>query len=237
MPHQTIFFNKFLNFLRKIIGSPTLPNNNAAPNATSNINALDKSLKLENILIEEYNFSKNYSIQVLHDRRETVYLYILVIGIAASAITLIALNTNTHANLNLLTFVILVIFGFYNLFFYIHFVNIGKVYKDSIFKMKIIRDFYIDQFQNQVPGIRGILSPNLEFNSPDILRPTNHNVCLVFASNETLSFIIAVFVSDKLWPNFNYGILLYARPYFLIAVLILVILITHILYYRHVFKR
>lgn len=108
---------------------------------------VDTTLKMESILLEEFNFVSVTAYQLKEERSRVFNLYLLIMGILASGMgTVAALLTQKDFNrvdLLMLAVFVLLLAGLLSLGFFIRLLDLSCKYRESLVALNQIKDFYI----------------------------------------------------------------------------------------------
>ena len=214
------------------------PSNKDADSAgTESGETYDDSLKVENILIEEYKFISTYLFQILQDRTNSLNIYFVLMGAFATGLGItyqIIGSASQYFPLVMIVFLIFV--GIVHVFFFGRFVYMEVAYQANFVRINAIRGFYVEHFQQKIPGIGDILYPTAKMKSLLGFRPSNNPVCAAFAVVAGSCFAGAVFtISELLFHVYRGGLLLLpldARPYVIGLVVLVAVLVMHFYLYR-----
>jgi hypothetical protein len=119
---------------------------------------LDQSLKIESLLLEEYNYASVTAYQALEDRARMFNLYLLLFGVVASGLGAVyqfgGPTSNTGSNfIQALIVTLLIVGGLLGFAFFVKLIRLRQAYRESLICMNLIKEFYIQQFQKQMPQI------------------------------------------------------------------------------------
>src|SRR5256714_15625769 len=115
---------------------------------------LDASLKIENMLLEEFNYASLTAYQSMEDRARISSFYYVLLGVLASGLAAIyQLNQSTHAVPQFLVVGLLFVGAIVSITFFITIIRLRQAYRGSLLCMNVIKEFYIQQFKQQMPAI------------------------------------------------------------------------------------
>lgn len=115
---------------------------------------LDSGLKIENMLLEEYNYAATTAYQAMEDRARMFNMYLLVVGILGSAFGAIyPLGGATRAIIQPIAAVVLFAAGVAGIAFFVLLIRLRQAFRQSLITMTVIKEFYIREFQQQMPAI------------------------------------------------------------------------------------
>ena len=115
---------------------------------------LDISLKVENMLLEEFNYASVTAYQSMEDRARLSSFYYLLLGIVVSGLAAIyQISGGTHPIPRLLVAALLVVAAIVSITFFITIIRLRQAHRESILCMNVIKEFYIQQFKQQMPAI------------------------------------------------------------------------------------
>jgi hypothetical protein len=130
-------------------------NNDSSEQANGSEIKFDTSLKMENMLLEEFNYVSVTAYQAMEDRARISSFYYLLLGVLASGLAAIyQLGGGTHnVPLSLVT-TLLLIGALISISFFVTLIRLRQAYKESLLTMNVIKEYYIDQFKHQMPTIQ-----------------------------------------------------------------------------------
>jgi len=130
----------------------TSPTSQGIPN--EKINA---TLNIENLLIEEYKYAGSTAYQALEDRARVINLYYILLGIVATGFSVIyQFSGASHPYSQVLVIILLLIVSGLSISFFINIIRLRQSFLESIITMNVIKEFYIQQFQQQMPSIEKV---------------------------------------------------------------------------------
>src|SRR6266704_6066407 len=129
-------------------------NNDSTEQATDSELKFDTSLKMENMLLEEFNYVSITAYQAMEDRARISSFYYLLLGVLASGLAAIyQLSGGTHNVPLFLVVTLLVIGALISICFFVTLIRLRQAHKESLLSMNKIKEFYLDQFKQQMPAI------------------------------------------------------------------------------------
>ena len=124
---------------------------------------LDASLKIENMLLEEFNYASVTAYQSMEDRARISGFYYVLLGVLASGLAATyQLNQGTHAVPQFLVVGLLLVGAIVSITFFITIIRLRQAYRGSLLCMNVIKEFYIQQFKQQMPAIEHAFRWRLE---------------------------------------------------------------------------
>jgi hypothetical protein len=115
---------------------------------------LDSGLKIENMLLEEYNYAATTAYQAMEDRARMFNMYLLVVGILGSAFGAIyPLGGVARTVIQPIAAVVLFAAGVAGIAFFVLLIRLRQAFRQSLITMTVIKEFYIREFQQQMPSI------------------------------------------------------------------------------------
>jgi hypothetical protein len=117
----------------------------------------DATLNLENLLIEEYKYAGSTAYQAIEDRARIVNLYYILLGILATGLSAIyQFSGSSRPYSQLLVILLLLVVSGLSVTFFINVIRLRQSFLESIIAMNVIKEFYIQQFQQQMPNIEKV---------------------------------------------------------------------------------
>jgi hypothetical protein len=130
----------------------TSTTNQSIPNART-----DATLNIENLLIEEYKYAGSTAYQAIEDRARTVSIYYILLGILGTGLSAIyQLSGSSRPYSQLLVIILLLVVSALSVTFFLNIIRLRQSFLESIIAMNVIKEFYIQQFQQQMPNIEKV---------------------------------------------------------------------------------
>jgi len=124
---------------------------------------LDGQLRLETMLMEEYNYAGVTAYQAMEDRARTFNLYLLLIGVLASGLGVVyQLGDGLQTYTPWLTFGLLFIAGALGVVFFVQLIRLRQAHRDSLITMNLIKAHYIKMFTPQYDKLENVFHWRLE---------------------------------------------------------------------------
>jgi hypothetical protein len=115
---------------------------------------LDSGLKIENMLLEEYNYASTTAYQAMEDRARMFNMYLLVVGILGSAFGAVyPLGGSARNFIQPIAAVVLLAAGVAGIAFFVLLIRLRQAFRQSLITMNVIKEFYIREFQKQMPNV------------------------------------------------------------------------------------
>ncbi|HXZ04752.1 MAG TPA: hypothetical protein VEH81_07950, partial [Ktedonobacteraceae bacterium] len=134
--------------------STSFQNTDPTGKANGSNNTIDTSLKIENMLLEEFNYVSVTAYQAMEDRARISSFYYLLLGVLASGLAAVYQFSGGTRNIPLpLVALLLIIGALISISFFVTLIRLRQAYKESLLTMNVIKEFYIDQFKQQMPAI------------------------------------------------------------------------------------
>lgn len=115
---------------------------------------LDVSLKIENMLLEEFNYASLTAYQAMEDRARISSFYYLLLGVLASGLAAIyQFSEGAHVIPPFIIVALLLVAAMISVTFFITIIRLRQAYRESVLCMNVIKEFYIQQFKQQMPAI------------------------------------------------------------------------------------
>jgi hypothetical protein len=207
---------------------PTSYQNNDSPEqANGSNNKLDASLKIENMLLEEFNYVGVTAYQAIEDRARISSFYYILVGVLASGLAAIyQLSGGTHNVPLFLIAILLVVGALISICFFVTLIRLRQAYKESLISMNVIKEFYIEQFKQQIPAIEQAFRWRLHtMPKGERIGSVTFMIAYLNAIIGSLCLAGAVFIFTE-QPLSGSGAIILAFAIFIIAVLV------HTFYYR-----
>jgi hypothetical protein len=192
---------------------------------------LDATLKLENMLLEEFNYAGLTAYQAMEDRTRMFNLYLLLVGVLASGLgALYQLGSSVGTYARPLAIALLLIAGIVGVAFFTKLIRLRHSWRESVICMNVIKEFYIQQFRHQMPRIEHAFRWRLKtVPAGERFGSTTFVVCSTVALLESACFAGAAFISVINTPFLSTGV----YPYSIAALIFAIVLLLNVLYFRH----
>jgi len=203
---------------------------------------LDATLKLDNMLLEEYNYASVTAYQALEDRARMFNLYLLLIGVLGSGLAAVyQLGKGLGAFEQELVVALFFITGLMGVAFFVKQIRLRQAYRESLLAMNTVKEYYIYEFKQLKPNVTNAFHWRLEtMPTGEKVGSVTYIVCATIAFLGALCFAGATFVAEQAWlastltanaPALN-GL---QSLIFLLgaAIVLILILLSFAIYYRH----
>lgn len=120
--------------------------------ATSSGGTIDRTLKIETMLMEEFNYASVTAYQSLEDRARMFNLYLLLIGVVASGVGAI-FQLGGAVRYTALLVLLLLVGALLGMVFFTKLIRLRQAWRESAIAMNCIKEFYIQRFRNEIPNI------------------------------------------------------------------------------------
>ena len=129
-------------------------NNDSIEQANGSNHPFDTSLKIENMLLEEFNYASVTAYQAMEDRARISSFYYILLGVLVSGLAAVyQFSGGTRTIPQALVALLLFIGAFISICFFVTLIRLRQAYKESLLTMNVIKEYYIDQFKQQMPTI------------------------------------------------------------------------------------
>src|SRR5262249_34287503 len=133
------------------------------PGSDATARPLDGQLRLETMLMEEFNYAGVSAYQAYEDRARMFNLYLLLIGVLASGLgALYQLGGGLQTFTPALTLGLLFIAGALGVVFFIQLIRLRQAHRDSLITMNLIKAHYIKMFGPQYENLQHVFNWRLE---------------------------------------------------------------------------
>ena len=192
---------------------------------------LDATLKLENMLLEEFNYASLTAYQSMEDRTRMFNLYLLLVGVLASGLGVVyQLSGSISIYSRPLAIALLLIAGIVGVAFFTKLIRLRQAWRESVICMNVIKEFYIQQFRRQMPRVERAFRWRLKsIPAGERFGSTTFVVCSTVALIESVCFAGAAFVIANNVPFLSTGV----YPYMSALVIFAIALLLNIVYFRH----
>jgi hypothetical protein len=182
--------------------------------------------------IEEFNYASLTAYQAMEDRARISSFYYLLLGVLASGLAAIyQFSERAHTIPPFIIATLLLVAAMVSVTFFITIIRLRQAYRESVLCMNVIKEFYIEQFKQQMPAIEHAFRWRLR------TIPLGERIGSVTFMFGYLNALIgslclagAVFISTE-QPFSEPGASILAGIAFVIAMLL------HILYYRRALSK
>jgi hypothetical protein len=148
---------------------------------------IDSALRAETILTEEFRRANIEAYQASDDVSQTFYAYLIGMGIAITGITALAgvIQNNSGSYkllLEIIATILLILVTFISYAFRRRFSELDKIYRTSTKKMQEIKQFYVEQLEQQMPDLKKAIQEQPQKNNTQGIPLYIESVIWVFAS-------------------------------------------------------
>jgi Zn-dependent protease with chaperone function len=190
------------------------------------------------MLLEEFNYASLTAYQSMEDRARVSSLYYLLLGALASGVLAVyQLGVNNHNSSHPLVIALLMLAGVLSITFFEKILRLRQAYRESLICMNVIKEFYIRQFQRNMPQIEHAFRWRLKTIPPgERIGSVTFIISTLIAFMGSFCFGGAVLVGLK--PDFivnpgGAGVVTYLIPLAVFGIALFI----HIWYYRRALSK
>ncbi|HZC07986.1 MAG TPA: hypothetical protein VE338_20285, partial [Ktedonobacterales bacterium] len=161
---------------------------------------LDPSLRVENILLKEFDYASLSAYQVYENRERISNFYFTIIGALLSGLgALYQFSRSTNTDWRPLAVGLLIAGGLLSSIFFVRLIHLRQSLRDSIITTHVIKEFYIQQFIDEIPNIEQAFRWRLA-TIPSGERPSSDTSFVLYpiAALCSLAFGVAALIGDQL---------------------------------------
>ena len=111
----------------------------------------DPTLKLESMLLAEFNYASSTAYQALDDRGRMFSFYLGIAGVLAGGLGALYELGRRDSHSEVIAAALLVLAGLIGLIFFFKIVRIRQAFDDSLLTMNVIKEYYIAKFKDTAP--------------------------------------------------------------------------------------
>lgn len=165
------------------------------------VTSFDTSLKLENMLLEEFNYASVTAYQAQEDRARMFNLYLLLIGVLGSGLAAVyQLGGGFKAFAGELSIALLAVAGMMGVAFFVKLIRLRQAWRESMLAMTLIKEYYIREFSKTAPlGVRAFYWRLKTLPTGEKRGSTTFVVCATVATLGNTCFAGAALVSSLLY--------------------------------------
>ncbi|HEX6800778.1 MAG TPA: NUDIX hydrolase [Ktedonobacterales bacterium] len=202
----------------------------------------DSALKLDNMLLEEFNYANVTAYQAMEDRARMFNLFLILIGVVASAVFAIYQVGNQigddQTSLTILVVVLLLIGAFLSGVFFVMQIQVRRAWRQSAIAMSTIKEYYIHHFKVTLPDVERAFAWRLSTIPASERRgSTTYMVCYTVAFLGAVCLGAAVGVGYATWllraVSAQVPLSLEAQPW----VLGIIVALVYVLFFTRYFRR
>jgi ADP-ribose pyrophosphatase len=176
--------------------TPTL-NGGVLPGGT-----LDDVLKLDGLLLEEFNYAGDSAYQAMEDRARMFNLYLVIIGVLASGLVAIYQLGALKAFTQPVALLLLVVGGIVGVVFFVQLIRLRQAHQESIITMNMIKEYYLGRFKDENPNIGQVFHWRLAgMKAGERLGSVTFLICITVAFLGGLTFAAAAIVGYMLYAG------------------------------------
>ena len=204
---------------------------------------LDRTLRIENMLLEEFNYASTTAYQAMEDRARMFNMYLLVVGILGSAFGAIyPLGGAARNFIQPIAAVVLFAAGVAGVAFFMLLIRLRQAFRQSLITMTVIKEFYIREFQEQMPNITHAFRWRLKgIPAGERVGSATFIVCHMVGFIGSLCFAGCFFMANELLasiaPTTQFWAQSVLQSVVAAAVVFVVVMLWMILYYRKALSR
>jgi ADP-ribose pyrophosphatase len=115
--------------------------------------ALSATLKLDGLLLEEFNYAGTSAYQAMEDRARMFNLYLVIVGVLGAALGAMYQFSGARAFTQPLTAGLLAVAGIVGIVFFVKLIRLRQAHQDSVITMNMIKEYYLARFTPDNPNI------------------------------------------------------------------------------------
>lgn len=170
--------------------SPTLYEQVAPQSGT------DDTLKLDGLLLAEFDYASNSAYQAMEDRTRTFNLYLVIFGVLASFLATLYQFGNLKALTQPLTILLLAAGGILGLVFFVQLIRLRQAHQESIVTMNMIKEYYLRVVGQERPDIGRVFNWRLAgMKAGERFGSVTFLVCFTVALLDGLALAVASMVA------------------------------------------
>jgi hypothetical protein len=214
-----------------------------ATQTASGAPARDAALRLESMLLEEFNYASVTAYQAQEDRARMFNLYLLLIGVLGSGLAAVyQLGGGLQSYAGELSFALLLVAGMMGIAFFTKLIRLRQAWRESVLAMTLIKEYYIREFSASAPGAVNAFYWRLKtLPTGEKRTSTTAVVCGTVAALGALCFAGATLVAGTLWlPRLVGGASPFTASLLAWLIAVIALLIALLLFgwaYSHAFDR
>lgn len=168
---------------------------------TAHAPARDGSLRLESMLLEEFNYASVTAYQAQEDRARMFNLYLLLIGVLGSGLAAVyQLGGGLKSFGGELSFALLLVAGLMGVAFFFKLVRLRQAWRESVLAMSLVKEYYIREFSAAAPdAVKAFYWRLRTLPTGEKLTSTTAVVCATVATLASCCFMGAAVVAGILW--------------------------------------
>ena len=163
--------------------------------------ARDSSLRLESMLLEEFNYASVTAYQAQEDRARMFNLYLLLIGVLGSGLAAVyQLGGGLKLYAGELSAALLMVAGLMGIAFFTKLIRLRQAWRESVLAMSLIKEYYIREFTESAPdGVKAFYWRLKTLPTGEKKTSTTAVVCFTVAALGSFCFMGAALVVGLLW--------------------------------------
>lgn len=132
------------------------PMHSAAAGQRDPLTNADQTLRLESMMLEEFNYASSTAYQALEDRGRMFGIYLGIASVLAGGLGALYELGRRDINSEVIAAAVLVLAAIIGVIFFFKIVRIRQAFTDSLLTMNVIKEHYITQFKATVPDVEKI---------------------------------------------------------------------------------
>ncbi len=159
----------------------------------------DSGLKIESMLLEEFNYASTTAYQAMEDRARMFNMYLLVVGILGSAFGAVYPLGGARSFIQPIAAVVMLAAGVAGVAFFVLLIRLRQAFRESLIAMNVIKEFYIQEFEEQIPAVQYVFRWRLKgIPKGDRRGSATFVVCYMVGFIGALCFGGSAFMTDEL---------------------------------------
>jgi hypothetical protein len=205
--------------------------------------ARDGSLRLESMLLEEFNYAGVTAYQAQEDRARMFNLYLLLIGVLGSALAAIyQIGGGLKLFAGELAIALLLVAGMMGVAFFTKLIRLRQAWRESVLAMSLVKEYYIREFSDSAPkAVHAFYWRLKTLPTGEKLTSTTAVVCATVATLGSLCFMGAAVVAGAQWLPLLLGdhppVDVMSATWSIAIVLLVIILTLFATFYSRAFNR
>lgn len=162
----------------------------------------DQTLRLESIMLAEFNYANSTAYQAYEDRGRLFSFYLSIASALAGGVGALYEFGSRDANSEVIASALFLLAGFIGLIFFFKIVRVRQAFNDSLLTMNVIKERYIQTFRTTVPDVEKIFRWRMEtMPSGSRFGSLTFLVCLAVTLIDSIALGLAALVIVELATN------------------------------------
>jgi|GEM_PF-32632 len=174
-----------------------------APATDEPLLSASPTLRIDNMLLEEFNYASLTAYQAMEDRARMFNLYLIIVGILASGLGAVyQIGGAQRVYTQPLALALLCVAGVMGVAFLVQLIRLRQAYRESLIAMNVVKEYYIENVKSVRPDIDKAFRWRLTtIPTGERFGSVTFVICMTVALLDSLSFGAGAIVAYEIWSG------------------------------------